>query len=120
MSYLLDANVISEARKPEPAQLMALNKTCRYCPYCDLLIAHKNEIEGYLAAFFSEHRPEIVGHDYLVVGTLDRADWKKGIEAPVAPRDMLERLHDFKTVLHFELVGGWLPEEKTHRAKGRS
>ena len=33
----------------DPLQLIALNKTCRYCPRCDLLIAHQDEIEAFLA-----------------------------------------------------------------------
>src|SRR5438445_13688037 len=27
----------------DPKQPLLLNKTCRYCPYCDLLIAHQDE-----------------------------------------------------------------------------
>jgi hypothetical protein len=50
-------------------QLLALNKTCRYCPRCDLLIAHQDELEAWLAAFFTERQPEIVGNDFLVIGT---------------------------------------------------
>ncbi len=29
--------------------LLSLNKTCRYCLYCDLLIAHQDELEAQLA-----------------------------------------------------------------------
>jgi hypothetical protein len=73
-------------RHDEPAQAAAghphkaaatgaLNKTCRYCPRCDLPIAHQDELEAWLAAFFRDHQPEIVGNDYMVLGTEDRADW---------------------------------------------
>ena len=61
----------------DPMQPMLLNKTCRYCPYCDLLIAHQNDLEDVLARTFAVLNPEIVGNDYLVIGTLDRADWKR-------------------------------------------
>src|SRR6266511_2521380 len=61
----------------EPDQLFVLNKTCRYCPYCDLIIARQREIESLMAALFETRRPEVVGNKYLVVGTLDRADWKQ-------------------------------------------
>jgi hypothetical protein len=30
----------------DPVQPVALNKTCRYCPSCDLLIAHRDELEA--------------------------------------------------------------------------
>jgi len=57
----------------EPMQLLSLNKTCRYCPHCDLLIAHQDDVEHFLASFFMEQKPEVIGNDYLVIGTLDRA-----------------------------------------------
>src|SRR5215470_12897802 len=64
----------------DPMQLLSLNKTCRYCPRCDLLIAHQNEVEQFLAAFFSVQNSEVVGNEYLVIGTLDRPDWKRGTQ----------------------------------------
>src|SRR5215813_4141782 len=54
----------------DPMQPVSVNKTCRYCPRCDLLIAHQNEMEQFLAAFFSVQNPEVVGNEYLVIGTL--------------------------------------------------
>ena len=70
----------------DPLQLIALNKTCRYCPACDLLIAQQDKLQAWLAAFFSEHRPKIVGNDYLVLGTQDRADWLRGTRTPRSPQ----------------------------------
>ena len=86
----------------DPQQLIALNKTCRYCPTCDLLIAHQDEIEAFLAAFFGEQRPEIVGNNYLVVGTEDRADWLRGMKTPQTIPDLLEHLHDFAEVVQIK------------------
>src|SRR5213592_2737676 len=74
----------------EPLNLMTLNKSCRFCPRCDLVIAHQDEVESVLAAFFAEHKPEVVGHDYLVMGTVDRADWREGRQGQLTPQDMLE------------------------------
>lgn len=55
------------------------NKTCRYCPACDLLIAHKDQLDAFLAAMFTQqHQPDMIGNDYFVFGTVDRADWKEG------------------------------------------
>ena len=91
----------------EPMQLVALNKTCRYCPRCDLLIAHQDEIEAFLAAFFGQNRPEIVGNKYLVVGTEDRADWLQGMRTPLAAKEALEHLHDFIESVNFEPPPRW-------------
>ena len=94
----------------DPLHLMALNKTCRYCPACDLLIAHQDDLEAFMAAYFGEHRPEIVGNKYLVVGTEDRADWLRGVHTPLAIRDALEYLHDFADVVRFEPAPRWGPK----------
>ncbi|MGH7861829.1 MAG: hypothetical protein ACREOS_06255 [Candidatus Dormibacteraceae bacterium] len=105
----------------EPKHFMALNKTCRYCPYCDLLIAHRDEIEAHLAAFFAQNSPDVIGNDFLVVGTLDRPDWKKGVDSSLSVQDMFECLHDFKKELAFEVTGGWqLDESKTRSNRGKS
>ena len=45
---------------------------------CDLLIAHQDELEAWLAAFFGHQQPEVVGNAYLVVGTEERAAWRRG------------------------------------------
>lgn len=95
-----------------PDQPVALNKTCRYCPSCDLLIAHKDELDELLAKMFAQYRPEIVGNDYLVIGTIERKDWKEG--------EMLRKIdeikaivHDFKKHLDFEPVRyQWVLAEK--------
>ena len=94
----------------DPLNPVALNKTCRYCPACDLLIAHQDEVEALLAAFFSQHEPKVIGNEYLVIGTLDRPDWQRGTQSPMPIREMVEHLHDFKAVVRFELVGGWQRE----------
>ena len=93
----------------DPLQLIALNKTCRYCSACDLLIAHQDQLEAWLAAFFSEHRPEIVGNDYLVLGTEDRPDWLRGMRTPLSPQDAFECLHDFREVVRFTPAPRWAP-----------
>jgi hypothetical protein len=93
----------------DPMQLVALNKTCRYCPLCDLLIAHQDELEASLAAFFGQHQPEIVGNDYLVVGTADRADWLRGRRTPLSIQEALLSLHDFAEVVRFEPAPRWGP-----------
>ncbi|MGA7937281.1 MAG: hypothetical protein WCA35_27265 [Kovacikia sp.] len=95
-----------------PAMPIILNKTCRYCPACDLLIAHKDQLDELLAAMFTQFRqPAMIGNDYFVWGTVDRADWKEG--KPVKHIDEIRAIvHDFKKVLEFELQpSGWTKEE---------
>jgi hypothetical protein len=86
----------------DPRNPVSINKTCRYCPGCDLLIAHKHEVEQQLELLFARHNPSLIGNDYLVVGTQDRADWRRGVQTPLTIQEMLDSLHDFKEVMRFE------------------
>ena len=95
----------------DPTNIFSLNKTCRYCPHCDLLIAHQDDLEHLLASFFMKQKPEVIGNDYLVIGTLDRAVWKRGLQQPLTLPEMLEALHDFKDTVTFKITGGWMKDE---------
>jgi predicted signal transduction protein with EAL and GGDEF domain len=88
--------------------MIAVNKTCRYCAGCDLLIAHQDEIKANLGALFEMRAAEVVGDDYLVIGTLDRPDWKRGITGTTTVEEAIEALHDFKNVVRFEPPPGWI------------
>jgi hypothetical protein len=94
----------------DPMNPLALNKTCRYCPHCDLLIAHQDELEAQLVEFFARQKPEAIGNDYLVLGTMDRATWQRGRKEVMTVQGMVQALHDFKEVLRFEPAGGWGPQ----------
>ena len=91
----------------EPKQPLLLNKTCRYCPHCDLLIAHKDELDAVITRVFSVLNPGIVGNKYLVIGALDRADGKRIDREKLPIQDSIEALHDFKEVVVFKPMGGW-------------
>ena len=101
----------------DPMHLLSLNKSCRYCPHCDLLITHQDDVEHLLASIFTELRPEIVGNTYLVVGTLDKTIWKRGTQDPLTIQEMLEALHDFKEAITFHPAGGRRPERAKHPAQ---
>lgn len=100
-----------------PMHLLSLNKTCRYCPHCDLLIAHQDDIEHLLVSIFTERKPEVIGNDYLVVGTLDRTVWKRGTQQQITTQETLDALHDFKEAVTFKLTGGWVRDEAKFSAK---
>src|SRR5205085_1913807 len=91
----------------DPMHLISLNKTCRYCHHCDLLIAHQDDLEHFLAAFFSEYKPEVVGNDYLVLGTVDKSAWKRGTQQQLSFQEGIDELHDFREVVTFKPTGGW-------------
>lgn len=83
-------------------QPVSLNKTCRYCPGCDLLIVHKDELDQQVQQACLQFFPHLVGEEYLVVGTVERKAWKEGYQGKATVGDMFETLHDFKQHLEFE------------------
>ena len=100
----------------EPRNPVMLNKTCRYCPGCDLIIAHQDEIEAQLHALFAEHNPELVGNDYLVMGTVDRPVWRRSLKIPMPIQELLDHLHVFRDALDFEPAHyGWVKQSPAVR-----
>jgi hypothetical protein len=99
----------------DPMFPLILNKTCRYCPDCDLLIAHQDELEGLLTSIFSQRSPEMIGTDYLVLGTVERDFWKQGTRQAQDIQAMEQKLHEFKQHLEFEIRYGWMPDEEKRK-----
>lgn len=91
-----------------PRQLIVLNYTCRYCRSCDLLMAHKHEVEHYLYNTFSSLNPDAIGNDYLILGTVEKKAWRERQKVPKPPAEMFEHARDFRTVY----------EELRHRREG--
>jgi len=87
-----------------PASTAILDKTCRFCDTCSLLIVHKDELEERLATTLIKSGPETIGNDYLIVGTVDRAQLNRARQKPASFKQVVECLHDFKEVVKFERV----------------
>ena len=87
----------------EPRNLFTLNKTCRYCPNCDLIIVKKEELEKQIHAMCEYAAPEIIGNDYFVFGTMGRKDWKRGQREEMSPQEGLSCTYPFKDVWIFEI-----------------
>ena len=91
--------------------LIALNYTCRYCPNCDLLVAHQDQIEELLAALFAQYDPSAVGNDYLMIGTVERKAWRENMKRPQPFAEMMAQTHDFKSHSTIQMtMAGWFPE----------
>jgi hypothetical protein len=97
----------------DPLNPVVLGKTCRYCPDCDLLIVHQDELEAQLKALFAERDPSLIGNDYMVLGTVERQPWREGMKQPKRIEEMLEHLHDFKEVRTVKYQpAGWYPADE--------
>ena len=98
----------------EPHELFVLNKQCKFCAVCELIIAKKSEIESMMAHKFETVKPEVIGNDYLVMGVIDKGDWNLVKNKQINAKDLLDSAYIFKDVLNFEIVpGGWLPPQVT-------
>jgi len=74
------------------------------CPKCD----EKTRLRKFL---FSERAPALVGNDYLVMGTMDRAVWRQSLKDPIPIGELLDHVHVFRQVLRFEPEHyGWVRE----------
>lgn len=65
------------------------------------MILHQDQLEEQLVAHFTTFNPEIIGNDYLVIGTLNWTEWKHEKDQ-LSTQEMIEHLHDFKEVLAFQ------------------
>jgi hypothetical protein len=91
---------------------MALGKTCRFCTRCELIIAHQDELEHELTIALESRAPAVIGNDYVVLGTMDRKVWRRGLgDTPTVPADIFDHIADFKKELELEYdPGGWYPD----------
>lgn len=97
----------------EPKGLFLLNKSCKYCPDCDLIIAKKQEVESLITLGRKPENLEAIELEYLVLGTLERADWRASHQGSLAPAEIAERVSLFKDVWNFEVIpAGWYPADR--------
>ncbi len=98
----------------DPLVMIALNYTNRYCRRCDLLIARKAEIEHFLAEMFCKDKPEIVGNDYLIFGTIEKKAWRENMLHPKPVHELCAHISDFKSYEELRMTrSGWFPEGRT-------
>jgi hypothetical protein len=84
---------------------MALGKTCRYCSQCEVMMVQQAELEEELAHGLSRVAPQVQAKDYLVLGTIEKKAWRKGLKAKAKPlAAMLDHVAQFKH--HYKLEPG--------------
>ena len=67
----------------DPQQPVVLNMTGKYCPACDLLILHQDKVEELLTVSLARSNPDVIGNEYLVVGTIERKGWRNVRQKPI-------------------------------------
>jgi hypothetical protein len=76
--------------------VVVLGKTCRLCPGCEALIAHQAEIEQLLSALLGR---AVDAQRFVVLGTVERPLWRRGLTDPVSVDAVNKHMADFKTYL---------------------
>lgn len=94
----------------QPHHPTLINKHSRYCPDCDLLIAHQDELEAVLVQAYRDIEPGLIGNDYFVLGTVDKSTWRKRGRLSLDMGNIPKHLHDFKEYLVIKYKpAGWYP-----------
>lgn len=88
--------------------LVLLGKTCRLCLRCDTLVAHKAELDALLRAVVDVPEPE-----YVVLGTIDRHVYRRGLAGVASLDDVKEHMADFKSYWKVDVTpAGWYPQDE--------
>ena len=80
-------------------RLVLLNKLCRLCVSCEMLIVHRTELERVVAAAALG-----TGCEYVVLGTIDRRTWRRGVAGEADLADIREHMADFKKHLRVDVT----------------
>lgn len=92
--------------------LVILNKTCRLCGACEMLIAHDADIARLLAA--SGFAAEGETPSFFVLGTVARPAWRAGLAGGATLGEVRARMADFKEYMRVDFTpGGWYPATET-------
>jgi tetratricopeptide (TPR) repeat protein len=57
--------------------VLVLNKSCRLCEPCNVLIVRQYELEDLMAAALEESHQDAIGQAYSILGTLDKSDGRR-------------------------------------------
>jgi hypothetical protein len=89
--------------------LVLLGKTCRLCVRCETLIAHKAELDKLLRTVVNVSKP-----DYVVLGTVDRRTYRRGLAGAASLDDVRDHTSDFKSYWNVDVTpAGWYPKNET-------
>lgn len=89
--------------------LVLLGKTCRLCLGCETLVAHQADLDKLIRVAVGGSASQ----RYVVLETVDRRVWRRGLEDRVAPAEVTQHMADFKTYLRVDFTpAGWYPKSE--------
>jgi len=73
-----------------------------------MLIGHKDEIEHYLTELFLKIDSNVIGGDYVIIGTVEKKAWHENMKEPKAFNEIQQHIHDFKSYQCIRMtMAGW-------------
>jgi hypothetical protein len=94
--------LVVHVEHPRGPRLVLLNKTCRLCLRCETLIVGQAELEGVIIA--AGLSATVKPPDYVVLGTIDRRTWRRGMRADAELPDIREHMSDFKKYMKVGII----------------
>ena len=86
----------------------AARKNGRLCLRCDTLVAHKAKLDKLLSAMVKVPEPE-----YVVLGTIDRQLYRRGLSGLASLDDVKAHMADFKSYWKVDVTpAGWYPKNR--------
>ena len=88
--------------------LALVGKTCQLCLRCDTLVAHKADLDNVIGTIVDIPSPK-----YLVLGTIDRGAYRRGLLGGASLDDVKEHMADFKSHWKVDVTpGGSYPKDR--------
>ena len=80
-------------------------------------MAHQDELEAQLAYSFNQLAPEVIGNQYMVLGTIEKKVWQEGLKGMERPlTEMRNHVADFKKYYNLGYEPeGWYPADREPR-----
>jgi hypothetical protein len=82
-----------------PGLALTMRCPCRHCAACDLLIAHQADVERTIEQENGGVPPDLIGHDFQAIGTMDLADWERSRNKPYTIQQLQACLYPFRQEL---------------------
>ena len=85
-----------------------LGKTCKYCPKCEIIMAHQDELDPLIEEQRVRVAPALANHEYFVMGTVELKFWKKSLTEAQDSTEVLKHTAEFKAHLTLNYrPAGW-------------
>jgi hypothetical protein len=94
--------LVVHVEHPAQPRLVLLNKTCRLCLRCEALIVDQADLEAVIIA--AGLCATVTPSGYVVLGTIDRRTWRRGLRHDAELPDIREHMADFKKCLKVDII----------------